>query len=171
MNELTEKKFKVQSLQRKGLTYLLKLTEKDRGMEPKYGNLNFYESLSIEFFSRYAVKLLDKITKCKRKSELDHNIVSMHLQQGMWSWEENDEEDIEIVDFNNEEINMPVERFSCIESNFNNILDAQKLIKYFDLSKGDDFWFERECIINMTLAVPSILIELDRIDDAIKLIE
>jgi hypothetical protein len=89
----------------------------------------------------------------------------------MWSWEENDEEDEEIVDFNNEQIDMPVERFSCIESNFNNILEPKKLIKYFDLSKGDDFEFERECIINMTLAVPSILIELDRIDDAIKLIE
>lgn len=139
-------------------------------MESKYGNLNFYESLSIEFFSRYAVKLLDKITKWKRKGEVDHNIVSMHLQQGMWSWEENDEEEQEIVDFNNEQIDMPVERFSCIESNFNNILDAKKLIKYFDLSKGDDFEFERECIINMTLAVPSILIELDRIDDALKLI-
>lgn len=35
----------------------------------------------------------------------------------------------------------------------------------------DKYDAERTCIINMTLAVPSILVELERIDDAINLIE
>lgn len=74
-------------------------------------------------------------------------------------------------DFYCEEINMPIERYSCIESNFLTILDKDKLAKYFDPNSENDTDFERECIINMMMAVPSILIELDRIDDAISLIE
>lgn len=104
--------------------FLLKLAEMDKSMLEKYGDLNFYDSLSIEFFSRYAVKLFNKITKKKRNGEVDHTVVSMHLQQGMWSWEELDDEEEEILEFNREPIEMPIERFSNLESNFNNILDA-----------------------------------------------
>ena len=62
-------------------------------------------------------------------------------------------------------------RYTSIESNFLNILDHVKLIKYFEMNGEDKYDFERACIINMTLAVPSILVELERVDDAINLIE
>lgn len=68
---------------------------------------------------------------------------------------------------------MPIERYTCIERNFEALLDPDKLIKYFaDINSGDnDYELERECIISMTMAVPSILVELDRVEDALKLIE
>jgi hypothetical protein len=36
---------------------------------------------------------------------VDHNIASMHLQQGIWSWEEDDDE--ELAAFNEEPIDLP----------------------------------------------------------------
>jgi hypothetical protein len=62
-------------------------------------------------------------------------------------------------------------RYTSIESNFIDILDHVKLMKYFDMNGEKEYDFERACIIKMTMAVPSILVELDRVDEAINLIE
>jgi hypothetical protein len=162
-------------MHRATLTFLLQREPQDakdkaKTLEKYGGNFDFYESLSIEFFSRYAVKLQKRITKQRRVGELDHNVVSMHIKQGMWAWEE-DDDDEDLEEFNQETLDLPVERFTCIESNFLSILDHVRLKKYFDMNSDDEYLFERECIINMTMAVISILIDLDRVDDAVNLID
>jgi len=88
----------------------------------------------------------------------------------MWKWEDDDDEDLN--DFNFQRLDLPIERYTCIESNFLNILGHEKLSKYFDMDDEDnDYDFERECIINMTMAVTSVLVDLDRVDDAVNLID
>jgi hypothetical protein len=162
VNEIQDKKFKIHPINRTALTFLLQ-----QQTDKLQAGFVFYESLCIEFFALYAVKLLRKITQQKRNGEVDHTIVSMHLQQGLWCLPD----DIEnTIDFNLEEIDLAVERFASIEGNFWSILEPARLIKFFDMDAEDND-FERQCIINLAIAVPSILIELDRVEDAINLIE
>ena len=101
VTEINEKKFKIEKMHRNCLTFLHTHAAKDQKSSEKYGgSFEDYESLSIEFFSRYAKKLFYKITKNKRHGEVDHNIVSMHLRQGIWSWAEDDEDDEWLLEFN-----------------------------------------------------------------------
>lgn len=53
--------------------------------EIPYESEETYFKLAIKFLALYGSKLLTKIVEKRRKKEVDHELLTLHLNQGMWS--------------------------------------------------------------------------------------
>lgn len=53
--------------------------------EIPYESEETYFKLAIKFLALYGSKLLTKIVAKRRKQEVDHEFLTLHLDQGMWS--------------------------------------------------------------------------------------
>ena len=83
INELNkESKFIVKKTHREALDFLLTIAIQDNKLH--YETLKNYHKLAIKFLTLYGSKLLSKIVEKKRKGDVDHMILTLHLDYGMW---------------------------------------------------------------------------------------
>jgi hypothetical protein len=110
--------------------------------------------------------VLKNIRAKKRAGEIDHRLVTAHLDIGMW-WRYTDEEYHLTISDHAEE------RFSSYYlTNFKSLLNQEVLESNFtNIWSIDKLSQESEFIFDLCLCVPSILAELNRFQEALEVIK
>ena len=128
-----ESKFKVKESRRKALDYLLKISIQENKI--KYETLKFYYKLAIKFLTLYGQKILGKIVEKKRKGDVDHMILTCHLDYGMWQIISK-EKRTKYENFFEEELDLVEERFNVIDGSFIPLLeDWDKIVQHLNTKK------------------------------------
>lgn len=169
LNELEQEvKFTLKTYKRDALNHLLANPLRDNSIVFK--SLQEYQRLAINFLTLYGSKMLVEMVKDKRKLEVDHTLMTLHLDYGIWQLER-ESTNPHLAKFKELELINVEERFQVIEQSFTLIFeDWNKILDYFKPGAGETESETKKDLVHMAKLIPSLLTEQGRIEDAIQLI-
>jgi hypothetical protein len=109
LNELEQEvKFTLKTYKRDALNHLLANPLRDNQIVFK--SLQEYKRLAINFLSLFGSKMLAEMVKDKRKLEVDHTVLTLHLDYGIWQLER-ESSNPHLAEFKKLELSSVEERF------------------------------------------------------------
>ena len=115
-----------------------------------------YHRLAIKFLNIYGSKLLKLIVGKKRQGHVDHEILTLHLDWGVWSIIDGTKSNIQA--FMDEPLSCAEERFNVIDRSFILLLDDfKKLALYFKENDKDLETIKN--LSHLSKLIPSLLVE------------
>ncbi|MFO0117530.1 MAG: hypothetical protein ACK521_07920 [bacterium] len=107
--------------------------------------------------------MLKEMVKDIRKSEVDHNIFTLHLDYGIWRLDR-DSKCPNFDEFKEIELSSVEERFEVIEQSFtSNFLEWKKISNYFKAGASEDEIETAKDLFHLAKLIPTLLIEKGRL--------
>lgn len=156
-NELSEQIFSVNPQKRKCLDRLINLKSPTLLSENTipYMTTQVYSKMAVKFLTLYGSKLLKLIVQQTRRGTVNHEILTLHLDCGIWSILPNDSVP---KDFMAEPLHQSEERLNVIDRSFILLLDDfDKLAVHF--SEADRDTETIAFLFHLGKLIPSLLVE------------
>lgn len=107
--------------------------------------------------------MLTEMVKDIRRSEVDHNILTLHLDYGIWRLDR-DSKCPNFDEFKEIQLSSVEERFEVIEQSFtSNFLEWKKISNYFKPGASEEEIETAKDLFHLAKLIPTLLIEKGRV--------
>lgn len=111
--------------------------------------------------------MLVEMIKDKRRSEIDHTVLTLSLDYGIWQLER-ESSNLNLAKFKDLELSNVEERFHVIEQSFTLVFeDWTKIVDFFTPDISESKQETKKDLMHVAKLIPSLLAEQGRVEDAI----